>query len=180
MREPGIVWLAASLLCLHFTAVEAAAAPRSDATAKARTRAEIAKLPIAPETRAELIVQSDPKDVQSRLDAAQAYLHAARDTPQNLAAAERHLSELLKLAPNNFDALLLVGDVAMRRNQPLLAVSHYQDAARIKPEHAGTQLRLGEALRRAGDIKGSDTAFDAYRRLNHLPPLTRTKSATSK
>lgn len=170
MNRATIGWLAAFLLVE--ADILAASPPRQEAPPTvAQRRAEIVKMPLPAESRAEFLVQLNPTDVPTRLEAARAYLSAARDTPQNVQAAQRHLGEILKLDPNNFEGLLLAGDTAVRQGQTAVAASYYRNAVRVNPNNAGAQLRLGGALERLGDIDGADAAYGAYRQLNQLPPL---------
>ncbi len=179
MKIRPLLLTAAGLLLLCAEPSLIAAPPPQSAPAKPLTRADIERLPIVPEARAELIVKLGPKDVPARLLAAREYLHAPRDTPQNVASAKRHLDEALKLAPNRIDVLALAGDVALRRNQPAEALDYYQRAVRLSPEDASLQVRLGAARQRTGDAKGADAAYDAYRRIRQLPPLERGESRAS-
>jgi tetratricopeptide (TPR) repeat protein len=93
--------------------------------------------------------------------AAQALQHGAADEAHALASA------ILAREPENADAFNLLGVALAQRGDDAAAVDALSRAVHLNPNHPGTQINLGNVLRRLGRF---DEAVDSFRRAIALRP----------
>jgi len=74
--------------------------------------------------------------------------------------AGRLWSEIHMLAPNHPEALLQLGQAALRRGDDTTGVNLLRRASAAAPNDAVVQLNLAFALRKIGDINGEGSAYD--------------------
>ena len=84
-----------------------------------------------------------------------------------LSEAERLCEELIKLQPNHFDALHLLGVIACKTGRAEQAVRLLTKAANIEPAIADVHNNLGAALK---DLKRFEDALKSYDRAIQLNP----------
>jgi tetratricopeptide (TPR) repeat protein len=90
-------------------------------------------------------VQCDPTDTQARVDLAQAMLQDAH-YPEASEKAEPHLREAVAAQPENYMAWYGLGLVKKRTGKSKEALSHFQKALQMNPQHpeSRTEVRLLE------------------------------------
>jgi tetratricopeptide (TPR) repeat protein len=148
------------------------AAALADPTLRAPPSMEPSDSPPVLQSRdAERELRTRPNDSTMRLATAQAYLAEADASPSKREAAARHVQVLLERSPNDFNALLLMGQIELQKGRPAVAVVHLQNAASLAPNEASVQLTLGDALTSLGDSAGAAAAFAHYRRIMGMAPL---------
>lgn len=86
---------------------------------------------------------------------------------QDYAGAEKRYEDALRLAPDDYLALLGWGDAAFFRGQPAVALERYQRASRANPADHRSWYYRGNALVELGQ---SADALDAYARALALRP----------
>ncbi len=85
----------------------------------------------------------------------------------NMVQAEAACLSVPSTAPEHFDALQLLGAVAVMTRRPALAVDYLDRALALKPDHAGAHSNRGNALL---DLKQFDDALANYDRALALLP----------
>ncbi|MET0272299.1 MAG: sulfotransferase [Phenylobacterium sp.] len=90
---------------------------------------------------------------------ATALAHAARLLPASPSLAEAQSREILKVVPNEPQALVLLAAALTRQGQGPEAVSALRRATRMAPDHAQAWRALGDELTMAGDTAGADAAY---------------------
>lgn len=83
----------------------------------------------------------------------------------NLAAAARHYCETLRQAPDNLDALHLLGLILSEQGEHGRALSFLGRAVQLRP-NATFLANLGFAFRRAGDLEGAIRSYREALRMN--------------
>ncbi len=78
-----------------------------------------------------------------------------------LAQAKAIYEQVLKTQPRHFDALILLGMIAVQTKNSQLAVDLIGKAIDVKPNHAAAHNNLGCAL---NDLKQHEAAIDSYER----------------
>ncbi len=87
--------------------------------------------------------------------------------------SETALLKAIKIAPDMFRAHIDLADLySVVVKQPQKALTHYQRATTIDPEHAGAQYGLGMSLRQTGDAAGAWAAFAKASELDQVNPLS--------
>jgi tetratricopeptide (TPR) repeat protein len=76
---------------------------------------------------------------------------------------------ILRYFPNDPNALLLMGELAVKTGKPQEAVRYFQTAIRLFPDHAATYTAYGVFLHRAGKLR---QAIDQYREALKLDPTS--------
>ncbi|MGB9106614.1 MAG: tetratricopeptide repeat protein, partial [Terriglobales bacterium] len=74
------------------------------------------------------------------------YLGVARSKSGDLAGAAEALEQSLKLAPGQFEARSLLGDIYRRSGELKKAADQYEAAVLMQPENSGVRLELGRVL----------------------------------
>jgi tetratricopeptide (TPR) repeat protein len=69
-------------------------------------------------------------------------------------------SQLRQIAPNNPQALLHLGQMALQRNETAAAIDLLQRASAAAPDDAIVQLNLAFAFRKAGNVNAEGAAYD--------------------
>src|SRR5207302_9252303 len=73
--------------------------------------------------------------------------------------AARLYAKLLEEEPRNFDALMRLAAIQLRRGDFNGAVRHLLNAATSQPDNAEPHLKLGELYRERGDSEAAATSF---------------------
>ncbi len=81
--------------------------------------------------------------------------------------AETLYKKLLQAQPKHFDALQLLGLIALQRRDSATAVELLRKALKLNPGHADAHSNLGNALRNLGQL---DAAVSSYRRALAIRP----------
>lgn len=84
-----------------------------------------------------------------------------------LTAAEQLYRTILQEHPHHFDALHLLGVVAIQQGEQTLAMELMQQALRLRPQHAEAWYNLGKALH---DARRPQEAIAAYQRALAIQP----------
>ena len=94
-----------------------------------------------------------------------ALAHAARLLERDPALAEAQAREILRVAPEQAEALLVLGAALRAKGEPQTAVEQLRPAALANPQSAALQYALALALAEAGE---SGRAIAAFRRVVRL------------
>jgi len=90
---------------------------------------------------------------------ATALQHAARLLVSRPSLAVAQAREILKVVPDNPEALALLGEAEGRLGESGAAIRALSRAVALKPDLAGAWRALGDALTMAGDSAGADAAY---------------------
>ena len=71
----------------------------------------------------------------------------------NFKIAEQLYKKILKIYPQHFDSIFLLGTLAVQTNEFGTAEKLFQKAAQIKPDHANVNYNLGIILKKKGENK---------------------------
>jgi tetratricopeptide (TPR) repeat protein len=84
--------------------------------------------------------------------------------------AQQELEQHLREEPGDSRAHILLGIVLEERNEPQLAMDHFQEAVRLRPNAPEPHLNLGNHYARAGDLEAAVREFQFALRLNPGDP----------
>ena len=93
-----------------------------------------------------------------------------------LVEAEKTYLQILKVQPNHFDSLHLLGVIYHQRGNPAEAVRQIDVALRIDPKAASAHNNRGNALQ---ELKRLDEALASYDRRSRSSPTMRRPSTTA-
>ncbi|MBL8234801.1 MAG: tetratricopeptide repeat protein, partial [Bryobacterales bacterium] len=93
------------------------------------------------------VVKGTPKDADLRILAARAYQRVG-----NLTAATTELREVTRFAPNNTEALILLGELAYEQRDATQVIAYADQALSINPNLASARMLRAIGLSRSGDF----------------------------
>lgn len=160
-----------SFSALLMWSVTAEAGDRNSAVGKAVDRT--AENPaVAFERRA---LEKGAAGESERLNAAKIYLERSRGSGAFLIDAQRNVDAVLAENPDSSEGLLLGGHIAKSKGEFAQAARYYRHAASVDPRNPEIYLVLGESLQRLGDEAAADIAYEKFRALRGMAPLSSSK-----
>ncbi len=103
----------------------------------------------------------NPKDVAAWSQLAEVLVRAGQIEATYLEGAEKAYTHLLELDPKNLDARRSLGNIAFDRDQPQVAIGHYQKYLEIKPDDLAVQTDLATMFLASGEAERAVRAYDA-------------------
>ncbi len=105
----------------------------------------------------------------SLIDARQLLAQALLEA-DSLEACRRELNRILRAAPYDGDALLVLAEVERRSGNPQRSAEYLRQILSIDPRHFAARLRLGIMQAELGDLRAARQSLEAARRLRPSDP----------
>lgn len=112
--------------------------------------------------------------VKLQPDSASAYfrrglaIYSANPDAESLARAQTDFQKVLELNPNDVEAHRYLGRVAMRRNNPKLAIEEFEAVGRNRPFASAHLMELSAAYSRAGNAPHANKLRERYTHLKQI------------
>jgi tetratricopeptide (TPR) repeat protein len=106
------------------------------------------------ETEYKIVLEINPKDIPTRTK-----LGMVLYRKNKLKEAEQQISEVLKSAPNDFDALDVMGLIRLKEKKPAEAITWLQKAIAINSEDTMVHHSLGLALEQTGRYREAEASY---------------------
>jgi tetratricopeptide (TPR) repeat protein len=123
---------------------------------------EVPMLAVGPDGARAVRAYAPPPEIERILREAEPHFQA-----REYATAERQYEEALRIAPNDYLALLGWGDAAFFRGEPAVALERYERASRANPSDHRSWYYRGNAL---VELERAADALDAYAHALALRP----------
>ena len=106
------------------------------------------------ETEYKIVLEINPRDIPTRTK-----LGMVLYRKNKLKEAEQQVSEVLKSAPNDFDALDVMGLIRLKEKKPAEAIVWFQKAITINGEDTMVHHSLGLALEQTGRYREAEASY---------------------
>lgn len=103
----------------------------------------------------------NPQDPSAWTHLGEVLYRAGQIEPAYLEGAEKAFTRLLELDPKNLDTLRSLGNISFDRNQPAVAIGHYQKYLEIKPDDLAVQTDMATMFLANGETERAVRAYDA-------------------
>ena len=106
------------------------------------------------------VIKLDGKNIEARLRVGEYQIAAGISDPQIFKQAQQMAEEVLKVAPSNIEALLLLGNAYAGQKEIDMSVRQYEKVLALDPDNLKATLNLAAAELRKNDLVQAEAMFD--------------------